>query len=80
MSCHAASLIGGFEAQQVAGAPHLEVKCYAAGSAWLVQNIVKCLEIFEDDLAVYFIYEYLPKGDLYNYILKKRKHRSHHLR
>ena len=39
------------------------------------ENIVKCLEIFEDDLAVYFIYEYLPKGDLYNYILKKRKHR-----
>ena len=39
------------------------------------ENIVKCYEIFEDDLAVYFIYEYMPKGDLFNYILKKRKHR-----
>ena len=37
------------------------------------ENIVKCYEIFEDDLSVYFIYEYMPKGDLYNYILKKRK-------
>ena len=37
------------------------------------ENIVKCFEIFEDDLSVYFIYEYMPKGDLYNYILKKRK-------
>jgi serine/threonine protein kinase len=39
------------------------------------ENIIKCLEIFEDDLAVYFIYEYFPEGDLYNYIIKKGKHR-----
>ena len=39
------------------------------------ENIVKCYDIFEDDLSVYFIYEYMSKGDLNNYILKKRKHR-----
>ena len=39
------------------------------------ENIVKCYEIFEDDLAVYFIHEYMIKGDLNKYILKKRKHR-----
>ena len=38
------------------------------------ENIVKCYEIFEDDLAVYFIHEYMIRGDLNNYILKKRKH------
>ena len=39
------------------------------------ENIVKCHDIFEDDLSVYFVYEYMPKGDLENYLLKKRKHR-----
>ena len=39
------------------------------------ENIVKCYEIFEDDLSVYFIYDNMPKGDLFNYILKKKKHR-----
>ena len=38
------------------------------------ENIVKCHEIFEDDLSIYFIYEYISKGDLENYILKKGKH------
>lgn len=37
------------------------------------ENIAKCYDIFEDDLSVYFVYEYLPMGTLYNYILKKRK-------
>ena len=39
------------------------------------ENIIKCYEIFEDDLSVYFIYEYMSKGDLNNYIFNKRKHR-----
>ena len=39
------------------------------------ENIVKCHDIFEDDLSVYFVYEYMPKGDLENYLVKKRKHR-----
>ena len=38
------------------------------------ENIVKCYDIFEDDLSVYFVYEYLPKGDLNNYLFKKRNH------
>ena len=39
------------------------------------ENIVKCYEIFEDDLSVYFIYEYMPKGDLFNYINKRKKNK-----
>ena len=34
-------------------------------------NIVKCFDIFEDDLYVYFVFEYMPDGDLFDYITKK---------
>ena len=39
------------------------------------ENIVKCQEIFEDDSSVFFVYEYMPKGDLYNYIMKSKKNK-----
>jgi len=38
-------------------------------------NIVKCFDIFEDDLSVYFVFEFMPDGDLFDYILKKHNHR-----
>ena len=34
-------------------------------------NIVQCFDIFEDDLYVYFVFEYMPEGDLFDYIIKK---------
>ena len=38
-------------------------------------NIVHCFDIFEDDLSVYFVFEFMPDGDLFDYILKKHNHR-----
>ena len=38
-------------------------------------NIVHCYDIFEDDLSVYFVFEFMPDGDLFDYILKKHNHR-----
>ena len=38
-------------------------------------NIVHCFDIFEDDLSVYFVFEFMPDGDLFDYILKKQNHR-----
>ena len=37
-------------------------------------NIVKCFDIFEDDLDVYFVFEMMPDGDLFDYIIKKPEH------
>jgi serine/threonine protein kinase len=38
-------------------------------------NIVKCFEIFEDGLSVYFVFELMPDGDLFDYIISKPNHR-----
>ena len=37
-------------------------------------NIVQCFEIFEDDLSVYFVFELMPDGDLFDYIISKPNH------
>ena len=34
-------------------------------------NIVQCFDIYEDDLYVYFVFEYMPEGDLFDYIINK---------
>ena len=38
-------------------------------------NIVQCFDIFEDDLSIYFVFEFMPDGDLFDYIIKKPNHR-----
>ena len=38
------------------------------------KNIVKCFDIFEDDFAVYFVFEMMSDGDLFDYIKKKQNH------
>ena len=38
------------------------------------KNIVKCFDIFEDDSAVYFVFEMMSDGDLFDYIKKKQNH------
>ena len=38
-------------------------------------NIVQCFDIFEDDLSIYFVFEYMPDGDLFDYIIKNPNHR-----
>ena len=38
-------------------------------------NIVQCFDIFEDDISVYFVFEIMPEGDLFDYIIKKPNHR-----
>ena len=37
-------------------------------------NIVHCFDIFEDDLNIYFVFELMTDGDLYDYISKKPNH------
>ena len=37
-------------------------------------NIVQCFDIFEDDISVYFVFEMMPDGDLFDYIKKKPNH------
>ena len=37
-------------------------------------NIVQCFDIFEDDISIYFVFEMMPNGDLFDYILKKSNH------
>ena len=37
-------------------------------------NIVQCFDIFEDDFDVYFVFEMMPDGDLFDYIIKKPEH------
>ena len=37
-------------------------------------NIVQCFDIFEDDLSIYFVFEMMPDGDLFDYITKKPNH------
>ena len=37
-------------------------------------NIVQCFDIFEDDLSIYFVFEMMPDGDLFDYILNKPNH------
>ena len=34
-------------------------------------NIVQCFDIFEDDLSIYFVFEMMPDGDLFDYITRK---------
>ena len=38
-------------------------------------NIVQCFDIFEDDLSIYFVFEFMPDGDLFDYIINKPNHR-----
>ena len=38
------------------------------------KNIVKFFDIFEDDFAVYFVFEMMSDGDLFDYIKKKQNH------
>ena len=40
-------------------------------------NIVQCFEIYEDDLSIYFVFELMPDGDLFDFIISKP---SHHLK
>ena len=37
-------------------------------------NIVQCFDIFEDDLSVYFVFELITDGDLFDYIISKPNH------
>ena len=37
-------------------------------------NIVQCFDIFEDELSIYFVFEMMPDGDLFDYIIKKTDH------
>ena len=37
-------------------------------------NIVQCFEIYEDDLSIYFVFELMPDGDLFDYIISKPNH------
>lgn len=37
-------------------------------------NIVQCFDIFEDDLSIYFVFEMMPDGDLFDYIINKPNH------
>lgn len=32
------------------------------------ENVIKCYKIFEDAIAVYFVFEFIDGGDLYNFI------------
>ena len=37
-------------------------------------NIVQCFDIFEDDLSIYFVFEMMPDGDLFDYIINRPNH------